>query len=257
VKRKYQRLFSSATTKKKPGPKGPCAEVVKAIIEIKQRNPRFGCARIAEQIAKAFGIEVNKDIVRRILAKHYKPTNGGGPSWLTFLGHMKDSLWRVGLFCCESILLTTHWGMVVMDQHTRRVISFGVQRGAVDGLAVCRMFNQATAGTSPPKRLSSDNDPLFQFHRWKANLRILEIEEIKSIPYVPLSHPFVERLIGTTRREYLDEMFFWNAVDLELKLGEFKAYFNEHRTHGAINGETPIEKSGNAQKSVANLDDYR
>ena len=49
------------------------------------------------------------------------------------------------------------------------------------------------AGKSPPQHLSSDHDPLFRFGRWLANLRILEVEEIKSIPYVPVSHPFVER----------------------------------------------------------------
>ena len=48
-----------------------------------------------------------------------------------------------------------------------------------------------------PNFLSSDNDPLYRFHQWQANLRILDVTEIKSVPYVPLSHPFVERLIGT------------------------------------------------------------
>ena len=62
-----------------------------------------------------------------------------------------------------------------------------------------------------PKYFSSDNDPLYRFHQWQANLRILEVTEIKSVPYVPLSHPFVERLIGTVRREYLDHMLFWTT----------------------------------------------
>jgi len=69
-----------------------------------------------------------------------------------------------------------------------------------------------------PLYLHSDNDLLFQYHQWLANLRILEITEIKTIPYVPLSHPFVERLIGTIRREYLDRIFFWNISNLEQKL---------------------------------------
>jgi hypothetical protein len=47
-----------------------------------------------------------------------------------------------------------------------------------------------------PKYLSSDHDPLYRFHQWQANLRVLEVTEIKTVPYVPLSHPFVERLIG-------------------------------------------------------------
>jgi hypothetical protein len=61
-----------------------------------------------------------------------------------------------------------------------------------------------TIGHGRPKYLSSDNDPLFQYRRWKANLRVLEVEEIKSLPHVPMSHPFVERLIGSIRRELLE-----------------------------------------------------
>ena len=59
-----------------------------------------------------------------------------------------------------------------------------------------------------------------------ANLRILEVAAIKTVPYVPLSHPFVERLIGTIRRECLDRTLFRTAADLELKLCEFQRYFN-------------------------------
>lgn len=60
---------------------------------MKKRNPSYGYRRIAMQISNAFGIIIDKDVVRRILIKDYKPSgNDGGPSWLTFIGHMKDSL---------------------------------------------------------------------------------------------------------------------------------------------------------------------
>ncbi len=207
-KRKYGRLFSSCG-KRRPGPKGPSRALIQAIVEMKRRNTRFGCPMIAQQISKAFGIEINKDVVRRVLAMHYQPQpNEGGPSWLTFIGHMKDSLWSVDLFRCESINLKTHWVLVVMDQFTRRIIGFGVNRGDVDGVALCRMFNRAISRMGTPKYLSTDHDPLFEFHRWKANLRILDVNEIKSVPYVPFSHPFIERLIGTIRREFLDHVPF-------------------------------------------------
>ena len=99
------------------------------------------------------------------------------------------------LFRCESATMRTHWVLVVMDQYTRRIIGFGVHAGTVDGAALCRMFNRAIRGQRwMPRYLSSDNDPLYRFHQWQANLRILEVTEIKSVPYVPLSHPFVERL---------------------------------------------------------------
>jgi putative transposase len=217
---KYRRLYSSGR-KIKPGSKGPSPEVIQAIAELKRRNPRFGCPRIAQQINQTFGTYIDKDVVRRVLATHYRPAPADGPSWLTFLGHTENSLWSIDLFRCDSILLKSHWVLLVIDQFTRRVIGFGVHAGDVNGVALCRMFNAAISAKGIPKYLSSDNDPLFQYHRWQANLRILEIQEIYSLPYVPLSHPFVERQIGTIRRDFLDQMFFWNACDLEQKLVAF------------------------------------
>ena len=142
-------------------------------------------------------------MVRRILTIHFHPDAGsGGPSWLSFIGHAKDSLWSLDLFRCESAILQSYWVLIVMDQFTRRIVGFAVHRGVVDGLALCRMFNRAIHTQALPKYLSSDHDPLYLFHQWQANLRVLDIQEIKAVPYAPLSHPFVDRLIGTIRREY-------------------------------------------------------
>lgn len=258
VERKYRLLFSSSSCHRKPGPKGPSAELIRVIVELKRRNPNFGCVRIAQQISHAFGFELDKDVVRRILAKHYRPELGGGdgPSWLTLIAQAKDSLWNVDLFRCESILLRSHWVMLVMDVFTRRIVGIGVEREIIDGVSVCRMFNQAIAGQALPKHISSDNDPLFRFHRWLANLRVLEIDEIKSVPHVPVSHPFVERLIGTIRREYLDRTLFWNRFDLTRKLNEFGAYYNAHRVHRSLDGTTPVEKTGQSGPILAGLDRY-
>jgi transposase InsO family protein len=233
-------------------------ELIQAIIAFKQRNPRFGCPRIAQEINKAFAVDIDKDVVRRVLEKHYRPgpDSGRGPSWLTFLGHAKDSLWSVDLFRCESILLKSHWVLVVMDQFTRRIIGFGVKAGAVDGAALCRMFNKAISTQGVPKRLSSDNDPLFLYHQWQANLRILGVEEIKTVPYTPLSHPFIERLIGTIRREFLDNTLFWNVTDLERKLADFQAYYNHHRSHSSLGGDTPADLAGGTPKLQTSLNNF-
>jgi hypothetical protein len=107
VDRKYRLLFSSRDRRRKPGPKGPSAELLAAIVELKRGNPRFGSVRIAQQLSHAFGVNIDKDVVRRVLAKHYRPSDAGdaGPSWLTFIAQPKDSLWSLDLFRCESILL--------------------------------------------------------------------------------------------------------------------------------------------------------
>src|SRR5690242_13444046 len=95
----------------------------------------------------------------------------------------------------------------------------------MDGLALCRMFHRAIRGHRLPRYLSSDHDPLYRFHQWQTHLRVLAVTEIKTVPWLPLSHPFVERLIGTVRREYLDRILFWTAADLETKLLDFQHYY--------------------------------
>jgi putative transposase len=257
VRHKYRWLFSPMRGGT-PGPKGPSPELVAATLEMKSRNPRFGCRRIAQQLAFTFGVDIDKDVVRRILAQHYRPGGSGGPSWLTFLGHSKDSLWSLDLFRCESLFLRTHWVMAAMDQYTRRIVGFAVHAGVLDGRTVCRMLNRIFAAARTfPTALSTDHDPLFEFHRWKANLRILEIAEVKSVPWVPMSHPFIERLIGTVRRELLDHVPFWHADDLERKLRHFRDYYNEVRVHHSLSGITPTARSKTEDRPPLSLAAYR
>ena len=97
----------------------PSEALIQAIVELKSRNPRFGCPRMARIISRTFGATIDKNVVCRVLSTHYRPIPGGtGPSWLSFIGHTTDSLWSVDLFRCESIVLRSYWGLVVMDQFT-------------------------------------------------------------------------------------------------------------------------------------------
>ena len=67
-------------------------------------------------------------------------------------------------------------------------------------------------------------------------------------------HPFVERIIGTLRRELLDQTFCWTATDLENKLREYQCYYNKHRCHSSRDGETPLVSGGN---KVADINQFR
>src|SRR5262249_16120886 len=90
TKRKYHVLFSSKRGGR-PRLKGPAQEWIDGVVDMKRRNPTWGCPRIAQQITLAFGVDIDKDVVRRILGNHYGLESGsGGPCWLTFLGQAKD-----------------------------------------------------------------------------------------------------------------------------------------------------------------------
>ena len=72
-----------------------------------------------------------------------------------------------------------------MGQFARRIIGFRVYAGDVEGIARCRVFNRTISRISVPRYMNSDHAPLFSYYPWQANLRILEVEEIKTVIYVP------------------------------------------------------------------------
>ena len=109
--------------------------------------------------------------------------------------------------------------------------------------------------SAPPTHRSSDTDPLFTVHRGRTTLRVLEVDDIKTLPLLPCSHPFVERLIGTIRREYRDHIRFWNVDDLTRTLNRFRAYDNEHRVPRSLHA-TPAQESGEPPPTRAALDRY-
>jgi hypothetical protein len=82
--------------------------------------------------------------------------------------------------------------------------------GTVTVADVRRMFNPAIHGQGVPRHLSTDNDPLFAAHRGMANLRILEIDEIKTVPHVPLSLP-VRRAENSWTRCCSGMAVIWNG----------------------------------------------
>jgi hypothetical protein len=99
-----------------------------SVLEMKRRKPAFGCLRAAH----ALGVDVNKDVVRRILQQHCAPgLNSNGPSWLTALAHAKDSLWSLDLFRCESITLRSCWVLAIIDVFNGWFVSLAVEHGAV------------------------------------------------------------------------------------------------------------------------------
>ena len=86
-----------------------------------------------------------------VLAKHFRPKpDTDGPSWLTVIAQAKDSVWSVDLFRVESVVLRSHWVLLVMDIFPRRITGFGIGPTCIDGMSACRMFNAATTGQCQP-----------------------------------------------------------------------------------------------------------
>lgn len=63
-------------------------------------------------------------------------------------------------------------------------------------------------------------------------------------------------MIGSIRRECLDQTLFWNDVDLQNKLDDFTDYYNNHRVHASLNGEVPADFGKERLQPVANLEKF-
>jgi len=91
-------------------------------------------------------------------------------------------------------------------------------------------------------------------HWHRSRVRILEVTEVKTVPYVPISHPFVARLTGTMiRREFLDQVTFWGAPSLQRKLLLSDEYYNRDSGRRGLEGSIPDPKPANTDQNIARL----
>jgi hypothetical protein len=90
-------------------------------------------------------------------------------------------------------------------------------------------------------------------------LRVLDIEALKSVPGTPTSHLFIERVIGTTRREYLDQLLFFNSRDLHNNLEQFQTYYNDVRAPSSLDMKTPgaVAFGEEPDEKIVSIDRYR
>jgi len=247
VSRNYRLLFSSHK-KGKPGPKGPSDDLVRVIVELKQRNAQFGCPRIAQQINKAFGVNIDKDVVRRVLAKHYRPEPyDGGPSWATFLRHTSESLRSIVLFRRESILPKLCSILLAIGQFIRRIIGCGISGCHFDQSVVFSLFDAAVPVFDASKSLSSSHDPLFRHHPCRRKL--LGVAHTRTVAIFPRAPPVSEPRIRTRRRKHHDHPSNCSSIEFETAVEVLKNPSYpflmpsplEERASAAISTDSPID----------------
>jgi putative transposase len=69
------------------------------------------------------------------------------------------------------------------------------------------------------------------------------IEEVLTARCSPRQNPFVERVIGSIRRECLDHVIVWNERSLDRHLRRYLVYYHEWRTHLALDKDAPVPRA--------------
>jgi len=196
-------------------------------------NPTWGSPRIVAELHK-LGIEVAKSTVER-----YKPHGERFPSptWRTFLDlHLKD-LVAIDFFVVPTATFEVLFVFIVLAHDRRRVVHFNVTEHPT-AQWTAQQIVEAFPFDTAPKYLLRDGDGIYG-NRVRRRLVSLGIDEIVTAPASPWQNTYVERVIGSLRRELLDHVVVLIQRHLKRLLSSYLDYYHPWRTHRSLDQDAP------------------
>jgi transposase InsO family protein len=198
-----------------------------------QANATWGAPRIRNELAK-LGIDIAVSTVARYMPRRRRPPS---PTWRAFLeNHLKD-LVAVDFFVVPTATFGMLFGFLVLAHDRRRVLHFNVTANPTAEWTA-RQLVQAFPEDTAPRFLARDRDRIYgdQFRRV---LEILGVEEVVTAARSPWQNAYAERLIGSLRRECLDQVIVLDEMHLLRILAKYFEYYNETRCHLSLEGDAP------------------
>jgi transposase InsO family protein len=206
------------------------------IRRMSQENPSWGASRIHGELLM-LGLEAAQSAVSKYMVQ------GGSPSqsWKTFLRNHAQAIAGIDLCVVPTLTFERLFAFLVLDHGRRQLLWFEVTRQpTAEWLA--RQITEAFPWASAPVCLVRDNDRAYG-HVFKFRVRAMGIRDRPISPGSPWQNPYVERLIGTVRRECLDRMLIFGEAHLRQTLSSYAAYYNEARTHLALGKDAPLGRA--------------
>ena len=207
------------------------------IREMSRANPLWGAPHIHGELLK-LGFEVAQSTVARYMCRGWRPPSQG---WRTFLRNHADAIAAIDLFVLPTIAFQTLYCLVIVRHGRRFWVSFGVTANPTAEW-ISRQITEAFPWDCAPRYLIRDRDtsygPVFV-----QRLRTMGIRDRPIAPRSPWQNAYVERLIGSIRRECLDHMIVFGEAHLRRILGAYAVYYNESRTHRSLKKDTPVHRA--------------
>ncbi|WP_252501986.1 integrase core domain-containing protein [Sporosarcina sp. Marseille-Q4943] len=161
-------------------------------------------------------------------------------SWKTFLQNHHHEMWATDFFTIPTLTFDVLYVLVIIHHKSRKIIHFGVTTNPTAEWTI-QQFRNATPYGKVPKYLIHDNDPIFCSKAFQLFLQSSSIISKKTAYRSPWQNPYAERVIGTIKRELLEQVIPLNEQHLHTLLREYiRNYYNTDRTHQGIDGKTPI-----------------
>jgi putative transposase len=212
----------------------PVSRQIRAlVVRMAHANPLWGAPRIHGELQK-LGIEVAERTVSRLLSKGRTPPS---QTWRTFLANHVRDLVSIDFFTVPTVGLRVLFVLVVLVHHRRRVVHFNVTEHPTAHWTA-RQIVDAFPNDTAPSYLLRDRDRVYG-EPFRHRVKGLGIGEVLTAPHSPWQNPFVERLIGSVRRECLDHVVVLGDRHLRRILTAYFAYYHRARTHLSLDKDAP------------------
>ena len=203
-------------------------EVRELIRKMSLANPLWGAPRIHGELLK-LGIEVCQATVAKYMARQRKPPS---QTWRAFLKNHVQQLVSTDFFVVPTVTFRVLYVFIVLAHDRRRLLHFNVTAHPTSEWAVQQMV-EAFPWDHAPRYVLHDRDAIYE-GSFRKRVRGMGIREVRTAPRSPWQNPYVERLVGSIRREYLDHVMVFNECSLRGLLNSYFAYYLEARTHLAL-----------------------
>ena len=208
-------------------------EVRDLIRTMSRNNPLWGAPRIQGELLK-LGIEITEPTVAKYMLRQRKPPS---QTWRTFLENHVKSMVSVDFFTVPTIRFEVLYVFLVLAHERRRILQFGVTAHPTAEWTVQQLRN-AFPWESAPRYLLRDRDRIFS-EDFVKQVKAMGIKQVLSAPQSPWQRAYVERLIGSIRRECLDHIVVFSERSLRRTLSAYCAYYHNWRTHLSLGKDAP------------------
>jgi putative transposase len=232
-RRRFRRHWTRLCRRKRPGRPPIAREVRDLIRRVSMANPRWGSPRILGELHK-LGLEITKSTVEKYMVRQRIPPS---QTWRTFLENHSKELVSIDFFVVPTVRFVVLYVFVVLSHDRRRVIHFNVTEHPT-ACWTAQQIVEAFPWEEAPRYLLRDRDGIYG-HQFRDRVHNMGIEEIFIAPRSPWQSPFVERMIGSIRRECLDHVIILNEGHLRRFLSRYLDYYHRSRTHLSLEMDCP------------------
>ncbi len=229
------RLFWTWKSRQRTGRPAVLQDVRALIRELSTANPLWGAPRIHGELLK-LGIAVSQSTVAKYMRRHPRPPS---QTWRTFLANHASQIMAADLFVVPTVTFRLLFVLVILGHDRRRIVHVAVTTHPTAAWTGQQLRN-ALPNYEVPAYLLHDRDA--SFAAVSATIASMNIQAVRTAPRSPWQNAYVERVIGSIRRECLDHVIVVNAAGLQRVLTGYIAYYMQSRTHLALDKDPPISR---------------